>query len=375
MKIGIFGGSFNPVHNEHIKIAKSAVKELSLDKLFIMPTFISPHKKEEAQENSAHRLNMLNLAFEGDDIIEVSNYEVEKQGVSYTFETIKRFSSIYKGAEIFFLMGSDMLENFPTWKNPFIITELATLVLIERRNGEFDDEVIISAVEKKFGAKIIKLKVYGDNLSSTELRVRVKLNLPLDNLTPKSVEEYIKSNELYCGDKFYEYIKNTLPIKRREHTAGVILTSIKLAKKLGIDVKKAELSALLHDLAKYKNYKDYKEFSLPNDVNEDIIHQFLGEYIARVELGIKDSEVLNAIKYHTTGRSGMTLLEKITYVADLIEPSRKFEGVIELRREIDKDFNNGFYICLKEIVDFLSKNDKEIYSLTLDALKELENGK
>ncbi len=370
MKIAIFGGSFNPVHNEHIKIAKSAVKELGLDILFVMPTFISPHKKGEEILTSHHRLNMLNLAFFDDEKIKISDYEILKKGVSYTFETILHFKKLYAESQLYFIMGSDMLENFPTWKNPEVIVDNATLLLTERRNGEFDDESLIKNVKKLYGANIKKLKVFGNDISSSAVRVYKKLGLSLDGLVPKEVDNYINENRLYESDVYYEYIKNTLPYKRRVHTAGVILTAIKLAKKLGVDVYKAELSALLHDVAKYKNYKDYKNFTINDDINEDIIHQFLGEYIAREELKINDEEVLTAIKYHTTGRSGMSMLEKIIYVADLIEPSRKFEGVTQLREEVEKDFDNGFRICLKEIVDFLTKSGKEIYNLTIQALKE-----
>ena len=369
MKIAIFGGSFNPVHNEHIKVVKGAINELNLDKLIVMPTFISPHKQNAEFISCEHRLNMLKLAFQNEKKVEISSYEVDKGGVSYTYQTIEHIKNLYKNAKIYFMLGSDMLENFPTWKNPERIVKNATLLLTERRNGEFDDKVLIDNIYKTFGAKVEKLEVYGENISSTKIRVYNKLALSLDGLVPSSVNDYIVTNSVYKTDEFYNYIKNTLPEKRRDHTAGVIILAITLAKQLGVDVNKAELSALLHDVAKYKDINDYKDCPLPNDLPSDIVHQFLGEYIARNELGVKDEEVLSAIKYHTTGRYKMSLLEKVIYVADLIEPSRKFNGVEAVREEIKKDFNKGFKICLEEIVEFLKLNGKEVYALTLDALK------
>ncbi len=369
MKIAIFGGSFNPVHNEHIKIAKGAVKELNLDKLVIMPTFISPHKQGLGVISPTHRLEMLKIAFLNDDRIEISDYEIQKQGVSYTYQTVEYFKSLYPNAELYFMVGSDMLDDFPTWKNPDQIVKNATLLLTERRSGEFDDSALIDKIYNLYGAKVQKLNVYGETLSSTKIRVYKKLGLSLDGLVPKSVENYIDENEVYPADRYYEYIKNTLPIKRRVHTAGVIFMALQLSKKLGVDSEKAELSALLHDLAKYKNPEDYKGFKMPKSLPEDIVHQFLGEYIARTELGVSDSEVLSAIKYHTTGRGGMSDLEKVIYIADLLEPSRTFDGVEALRREVDKDFHKGFKTCLEEIVEFLKRNGKEIYELTLQALK------
>lgn len=369
MKVAIFGGSFNPVHNEHVKIATQAVKELMLDKLFILPANIAPHKKNQSLMDAKVRLNALKCAFENQDKIEVCDYEISKQGVSYTYQTILHFKKLYKDAELFFILGSDMLENFPTWKNPEIIAKNATLALTKRKNGEFDDEVLIEKVESLYNVKIKRLSVYGTTVSSTKIRVYKKLGLSVSDLLPKTVENYLDSVNAFEGDYLYDYVKKTLPEKRRVHTAGVILTAISLAKKLKVDVNKAEISSLLHDVAKYKNPLDYKDFQMDDGVCEDVIHQFLGEYIVKNELNITDQDVLLAIKYHTTGREQMTMLEKIVYIADLIEPSRKFVGVEKIREEIEKDFDSGFNYALEEIVDFLIKSGKPVYPLTLKAFK------
>ena len=369
MKIAIFGGSFNPVHNEHIKVAKGAIKELNLDKLIVMPTFISPHKKSAEFISAEHRLNMLKLAFSSEKAVEVSSYEIDKGGISYTYETITHFKNLYPTAKIYFMLGSDMLENFPTWKNPDIILNNCTLLLTERRTGEFNDDALIDKIYSLYKSKVERLKVYGETISSTKIRANYKLGLSLDGLVPKSVEDYIINNSVYESDLYYEYIKKVLPIKRRIHTVGVITTAIDLAKRLNVDVKKAELSALLHDVAKYEDINNYSGVGIPSDLPSDIVHQYLGEYIARTRLNVKDGDVLLAIKYHTTGRAHMTMLEKVIYIADLIEPSRKFQGVEKLREEINKDFFKGFKICLEEIVEFLKLSGKEVYSLTLEALK------
>lgn len=368
MKIAIFGGSFNPVHNEHILMAEGIVKELNLDKLLIMPTAIAPHKQSNSVVSGEHRLNMLNLAFEGCKNIEVSSYELDKGGISYSYQTVEHIKQVYNPTELYFLMGSDMLENFPTWKNPEKIIENATLVLCERRNGEFQTDKIINRVETEFNTKVIALDCFGGDISSTKVRVYKMLGLSLENLVPKAIENYIDDNDLYQGDKYYEYIKNALPIKRKVHTAGVILTALKYAKTLGVDKVKAELSALLHDVAKYELPENYPGLIEIKNLPEDIVHQYLGYYIAKNKLGVLDEAVLSAIKYHTTGRSNMSNLEILIYVSDLLEPSRKFSGVEGLRAEIDKDFSKGFVICLEEIVEFLKRSNKEVYPLTLDAL-------
>lgn len=368
MKVCIFGGSFNPVHSEHIKIALSSIEELGLDKLIVMPTYVAPHKKGVNVISGFHRKKMLEIAFNGNDKVEVSDYELLKQGVSYTYQTIEHFKTLYKDSELYFLMGSDMLENFPTWKNPEIIIKNAKLVLTKRINGETNDNKSIEIVKNLYGVTPEILSVYGTTVSSTKIRVYKALGLSLEGLVPKQVEDYIDSNGIYLGNDLYSYVKNTLPIKRRVHTAGVILTAIKLAKTLGVSTEKAEIAGLLHDIAKYEDASSYPNLKLPKDISSDIIHQYLGEYIARKTLGVTDEAVLSAIKYHTTGRSDMSQLERIIYVADIIEPSRTFSGVEELRTAVEADFEKGFSICLKEIVEFLTKSGTEIYPLTLEAL-------
>ena len=368
-RIGIFGGSFNPVHNEHVKIAIGAVKELNLDKLFVMPTYVSPHKIGEDLLSGEDRLNMLKLAFLGVENIEISDYELSQKGVSYTYLTVLHFKKLYPNSKLYFILGSDMLEDFPTWKNPQIIVENANLVLLNREGMGENDSEAISKIKTLYNKGVISLKTKGLSVSSTEIRLRIKLNLDVSNLIDKKVENYLLKNNLFKADKYYNYINQNLPLKRKIHTLGVILTAIDFAKRLKESEKKAEISALLHDMAKYKTASEVKGFIPPSDCTNEVLHQFLGEYLARTELEIIDEDILNAIKYHTTGRANMSNLEKIVYVADLIEPSRTYEMVDYLRKVMKGDFEKGFAVCVKEVLDFLKLKGGEIYYLTYEAYK------
>ncbi|MBR6736985.1 MAG: nicotinate-nucleotide adenylyltransferase [Clostridia bacterium] len=368
MKVGIFGGSFNPVHNEHILIAERAIIELGLNALYVIPTFVAPHKKGEVVASGEDRLNMLKIAFLSNDKIIVSDYEIKKQGVSYTYLTIRHFKKLHEGAELYFLMGSDMLDNFSTWKNPREIVDNANIVLIERRNGNYNANKLITNFENTFKKPVTRLKVYGTTVSSTEVRLRVMLGLDTLSLILKEVANYIAKTNLYGDNPLYNRVKNALPEKRRVHTLGVILTACSLAEKLGVDKKKAELSALLHDLCKYSDISDFPSGTVPENAPSDVWHQYLSYYVAKNELGVTDEDVLNAILYHTTGRPNMSKLEKIIYIADLLEPSRTFKGVDELRNAISKDFNSGFLTCLIEIEDFLVKQGKPVFDLTRQAI-------
>ncbi len=366
-KIGLYGGTFNPPHKEHINIAKNVVSELDLDLLIVIPSFISPHKIGVEVANGLQRLEMLKLAFQGEEKIIVSDYELCKKDVSYTYLTVEHFKNLYKYDELYFIMGSDMLENFPTWKNPEIIAKNVNMVLVQRVFDNIDTKKIVENFTTKYHKPVITTKYLGQNCSSTSIRIKANLDLDFSTETTEEIYNYIVENSVYKKDEYYDFVCKKLPEKRRKHTYGVILTAISLAKKLGADIKKCELSALLHDVAKYEDYKNYKNFKIDSGVCENVIHQFLGEYILKTELGVTDSEILNSVKYHTTARANMSLIEKIIYVADLIEQGRNYDGVENLRQAVYNDFESGFKLCLEEVYKLLLKRGKLIYYLTKQA--------
>ena len=366
-KIGLYGGTFNPPHKEHINIAKNVLCELDLDLMIVIPSYISPHKIGVDVADGQARLEMLKLAFDGEEKIIVSDYELCKREVSYTYLTVEYFKNLYKDDELFLIMGSDMLENFPTWKNPQIIAKNVNIVLVQRVFDNIDTKKIVEDFTNKFNKPVVITKYLGQNYSSTSIRIRANLDLEFENQTSEKVYNYIIENNVYKKDKYYDFVCKKLPKKRREHTYGVILTAISLAKKLGVDSQKCALSALLHDVAKYEDYKNYKNFIVDSDVPKNVIHQFLGEHVIKEELGITDTDILNAVKYHTTARANMSMVEKIVYVADLIEQGRNYDGVEQLRKAVFNDFESGFKLCLKEVYKLLLKSEKPIYYLTKQA--------
>ena len=249
-KVGIFGGTFNPVHSEHISLAKTAVKELGLDKLYIMPTHISPHKSG-AVVSAKDRLNMLKLAFLDDEKIEVSDFEVKSGGVSYSFITAEHFKKIHSGAEVFMLIGADMLKDFKTWKNPERILDAVTIVACKRQDYSVDFSAEIDYIFNRYNKKIKEMTFNGKSVSSTKIRAIASLSLSVEEFTDKKVADYIKDNELYAGGLYHEYLKRVLPEKRLIHTASVIETALRKAKENNLSEEKVTISALLHDVAKY----------------------------------------------------------------------------------------------------------------------------
>ncbi len=365
-RIGIFGGTFNPVHVEHVNIVESAINELNLDRLFVMPTFLSPHKTL-IPAPEVDRINMLKEAFSGLEKVEVSDYEIKKGGVSFTYQTAEEFRKNYPTAKIFWIVGGDMLVDFKTWRYPERILSSVDLAVFNREDIDVDYKREREYFIDKFGKDFIKLKYNGKVCSSTKIRVYSAFNLPLDRLVPKSVSDYIEKNGLYKGDKYTEYVVKNLPEKRLKHTANVVIKALSKAKELGLSQEKVMITATLHDMAKYKNVSDYPDFILPEGVPKPVEHAFLGAYLAEKELGIFDQEILDAIKYHTSGKADMSTLSKLIFIADMIEEDRDYQGVEELREYFKGDLDECLRKCLEEEILHLLNKKQYIYAETLSA--------
>jgi nicotinate-nucleotide adenylyltransferase len=186
--IGIFGGTFDPIHFGHL-ITALAVKEIrSLDKIIFIPAHISPHKTTFSSSSAAHRLAMINLAINNIEGFEVSDFELNKQGISYTIDTISHYKNIYSHIDL--IIGYDNLLNFTTWKDPDEIVKLASLVVLSRKSNQPD-------VSNPYfnHAELVKTPLI--EISSTDIRRRVKENKLINFLVPKKVMEYIYSLNLY----------------------------------------------------------------------------------------------------------------------------------------------------------------------------------
>lgn len=366
MRIAIFGGTFNPVHNEHVNTAKHAIKELNLDKLFIVPAFLPPHKNV-IPAPAEDRIKMLEKAFCDCEKAEVSDYEIKNGGKSYTYVTAEYFAEKYKDAELFVLVGDDMLTDFKTWKYPERILSVANLAVFGREEFAANEKSEREYFKKRFGKEFIRLSYTGKDDSSTEIRVRSALGLDISDKTPPAVAEYIKKNRLYSGGKYEDFVKKVLTEKRLVHTANVIVAALKKCKSEKIDEKKAYLAALLHDCAKYLNPDDYG-FSVPTDVPSSVVHAFLGAHVAQSVLGIDDEEIIDAIRYHTSGKPKMSALGKLVFTADMIEKGRTYDGVEKLRYIYENEsLDECFKACLSEEILHLKNKKTYIYIETLNA--------
>jgi predicted HD superfamily hydrolase involved in NAD metabolism len=178
--------------------------------------------------------------------------------------------------------------------------------------------------------------------------------------------------------KALEIVKEQITNHRYEHTLGVMETSIELAKRFGADITKAELAAIFHDYAKFRNRDEMKRIIVQQKMKEDLLdfhselwHAPVGAYLVKEEVGIVDEDVLKAIRFHTTGRPDMTLLEKVVFLADYIEPGRHFPGVDEVRETSKENLDHAVLMALTNTITFLMKKRQPIYPDTFATYNNL----
>ncbi len=371
MRIAVFGGSFDPIHTEHVKLVEWAIADLKLDKIFVMPAYAPPHKKGKTLSPDKDRLAMCRLALAHLDKAEVSDYEIAKGGMSYTYLTCKHFKESYPDAEIFWIVGTDMLRDFPTWKNPQEILSYVTLAVCGRNESGEWIEKEQEEFFRLFGKRFAYLSYNGRDVSSTKVRILAGAGMPLSGALPLSVEEYIRENGLY-KIPFADKALDLESPQRRAHSLRVAELAAKRAVKLQIPEKQAIEAALLHDCGKNLPMDSpYLEgFVLPTEwgeVPQEVVHQFAGAFILEKHFGITDEEILNAVRYHTSGRPNMGRLEKLIFLADMLEPRRDYDCVEMLRELFWKDIDECLERALFEALKFLEKKGGEIYSLTQKA--------
>lgn len=196
MNIGLFGGTFSPPHNGHVFFAKLFMEKASLDKLYIMPAGVPPHKEPDPWGTAQARLEMARLAF--DSFAVVSDYEICEAGKSYTYKTLKHLREIYPKDTLFLLVGEDMFLSFDTWKNPGVIFSMATVVCMNRGTASQEKlEATGEVYKKRYGGEVMYLENAPLSVSSTQIRQMCASGQDISRLVPPSVAAYITENGLY----------------------------------------------------------------------------------------------------------------------------------------------------------------------------------
>ena len=384
-RIGIYGGSFNPPHIGHIQAAKQAVEALNLDKLLVIPAGIAPHKDmPDNTPTPQHRLDMLRLTLADCPEIEVSDLEVNREGPSYTWETIQHLREMYPDACLILFMGTDMFLSIHTWKNPEFILENVTLGVFYR--GDKGENRAIEAKKAELeaqGAKVELVQNVVIPISSTQMR-RLLAFRCAGAFLPEGVLDYIREHRLYDTradwknlpmDKLEQVVISLLKPNRVAHVLGCRDTAVELAKHWGADVTDAARAGILHDITKAidgplqltlcEAYgKILSDFSRRYPKT---LHALTGSLVAKRIFG-ENEAVVSAIEHHTTGKADMNLLEKIIYVADYMEPNRDFPGVEKLRELAFTDMDAALKLGLEMTLEHLKRQGAEVSPQSRDAL-------
>ncbi|MBQ6731263.1 MAG: nicotinate-nucleotide adenylyltransferase [Bacilli bacterium] len=340
----IFGGGFDPIHLGHINMALVARDTLKGEVIFV-PAKVAIWKEESIDEE--HKLAMLRLAVSKYEGFSIDTFELEQKEQPRSYQTVAYFKKKYPRDKLFFLIGQDQANAFNQWLNPEKIAKEAQIVYYKRPKFIVNQENV-----DRF--KMIALEGPVVDIASSDVRALKSVAVP------EEVLNYIEENNLYFISKVRSYIKES----RFNHSLSVAHLAYRLAKKHQLDYQKAYIAGILHDLAKGIDKDEslammkqlYPEFL---DIGAYAYHQFLGETLVKRDFNIQDEEILNAIKYHTTGRANMCWLEKLIYAADKIEPSRPFDSS-DLIAAMEEDLNGGFLTVLKANYDYLKEHHKAI---------------
>ena len=390
MKIGIYGGTFNPPHLGHLSSAAQAVEKLGLDKLLLVPTGTPPHKElPPGSPTARQRYEMTALAADGlglGERVRSDDIELGREGRSFTADTLRLLGERYPEDELWLLMGSDMFLSLQNWYHPDEICALARLAVFSRHEARDLPQLQAQAghLEETFGAKTTLLTLERMvEVSSTALREALSRG-ERPNQLPDAVYGYILRNGLYGARADLKHLTDDelrccslsmVYAKRHRHIRGVEEEAVRLARRWGADEQDARHAGILHDCTKYLSLDEHlalcEKYHVPLDemerVSDKLLHSKTGAALARYLYG-QNEQVCRAIYWHTTGRPDMTLLEKILYLADYMEPNRDFDGVEELRRLCYEDLDAALTLAFTMSVEDLKERGKDIHPNTQGAL-------
>ena len=390
MKIGVFGGTFNPPHLGHLAAARTAVDVLELDKLLVIPAALPPHKElPEGTPAPEHRLAMAKKLADAlllPEKVEVSSMELDRPGKSYTSDTLAQLKEQYPDAELWLLMGTDMFLTLHLWHDPESVLKLAGICAFGRT--EQDGEEVFAPqrehLAKTFpGARLTTITLPGlVDVSSTRLRELLAGGAGADYLHP-AVYGYILMNGLYGTHADLKHLNipelracsySMVMEKRVRHIRGTEEEAVRLAQRWGADEDQARRAGILHDCTKYLEREEQlalcEQYGVELDELERVavklLHSKTGACIARHVFGEPD-EVFDAIFWHTTAKENMTTLEKILYVADYMEPNRSFDGVERLRELAYSNLDAALLLGVETTIQEMRDRNLSVHSSTLRA--------
>jgi len=379
MDIAVYGGSFNPPHLGHREAVITALEALKPDLLLIMPDHEPPHKEmEEGSPTPEQRLELCRLTFGDLEHVEISSLELERNGKSYTYDTVRELQERYPDVRLTLIVGTDMILTFEEWYHFEYLLAHCRLAAMAR-DPEDEEKLRASAehLRSTYGAEIILLNHAPLPMSSTELRRMLRSRLGAEAIHPDAYAAIIR-NRFYDAAPELSWLREQaytmLDERRIAHVAGCESEAIELARRWGEDPETAAEAGILHDITKRLSHEEQlnlcEKYAIICDsaerVTPKLLHAKTGAAVARERFGIRD-EVYEAIRWHTTGKPDMAPLEKIIYLADYIEPTRDFPGVDRLRELAYEDLDRALLLGLRMTIEEVRSHGEEPYIDTLTA--------
>ncbi|MCQ2421150.1 MAG: nicotinate (nicotinamide) nucleotide adenylyltransferase [Clostridia bacterium] len=392
-KIGIYGGSFNPPHIGHILAAKQCRDALELDRVIVIPAAIPPHKAlADGSPNAEVRLRLTELAVSGLDGFSVSDMELRREGPSYTVDTLRQLREEYPQDDLYLMMGTDMFLSFDEWFCPDEIARLATIVCFTRYNvgSKLRDKMLQQKenMTAYYGKQPILLDNDCVEISSTEIRRLLTFKIAEPYLDEKVLREICRQG-LYGTAEDYRQLP-TEELRRISyslhkpgrvpHVEGCCETAVLLAGQYGDDEESAARAAILHDVTKALTQEQQLLFcktygvEFPPQTAPQLMHAITAAKAAEVIFGECEA-VCSAIRWHTTGKENMTKLQKIVYIADMMEPTRSYPGVERVRQAVWQDLDEGVREGLKRTIEHLLERGIPVSPESQQALRWLQSGK
>ena len=396
MKIGVYGGTFDPPHLGHMEAARAAADLLGLDKILFVPAALPPHKDLPPEPVPAEdRLAMTALMADGvcleagrPGLAQADGLELSRQGKSYTVDTLEELRRRWPDDELWLLMGTDMFLTLQNWRDPERITALAGIAAFARRASDEGETMEAQSryLRERFGARtaVVELPHIID-LSSTQVRALLDAGrAQVRDALWCQVYGYILLHSLYGVEADLKHLDDDdlrcaslsmVKAKRIPHIRGCEEEAVRLAERWGADPHLARRAGILHDCTKYLDLEEQlalcKQYHIQLDELEQVtvklLHSKTGAAIARYVFG-EPEEVCNAIYWHTTGKADMDLLSKILYLADYIEPSRAdFEGLEELRRLAYTDMDAALLLGCELTIADMEERGVPVHTNTLQA--------
>lgn len=381
MRLLIYGGTFNPPHLGHADALSCAAEALGADRSLVVPAGIPPHKAlAEGSPSAEERLRLCELAFQEAN---VTPMELQREGKSYTVDTLREISRENPGAELYFLVGTDMLLYMEQWHEFREIFSLCTLAALPRADGDLAEiERYAAYLRSTYRARIKIIPKTPLPMDSTALRAALPQRGGADRLCDAVYSEIIRCR-LYGAKPDLAWLRHKtdafLKPTRIAHVRGCEETAARLARRWGDDPENAAEAGILHDITKKLSTDEQlrlvEKYGIVLD-DADIaapqtLHALTGAWFSREHFGVPDN-IFSAIEWHTTGRAGMTTLEKIVYLADFIEPTRDFPGVERVRTSAFEDLDRAMIEALQMSMDVVVRRGAVPHPRSAEALRWLQ---